>query len=195
MSEQVTSMMTVLADRQGNSMNAISRKVIARAGWLLSSALALGIAWPSTALAAVQQTIWIPIGELPFVWVPVHKSPSLTWTGVPGASGYDVQVEADGRVYQQHFDSPGAATLASFGLTPVPGSSYRFRVRAVSNISGGGAWSPWMDDDGSFSPAAVVSGGVTKELLDFDLQGRPRQVKVTVQKNMLPPPSVTIEFR
>lgn len=86
----------------------------------------------------------------------------LVWSGVPGATWYDVELSSTGKTWA----SAGRATLMQMRLTVAPGKVYA-RVRAANDTLTSG-WSTWQGDSTIPAPAkptptasAYVSGSAS----------------------------------
>lgn len=94
--------------------------------------------------------------------VESRTSVLLVWSGVPGATWYDVELSSTGKTWA----SAGRATLMQMRLTVAPGKVYA-RVRAANDIITSG-WSTWQGDSTIPAPAkpaptasAYVSGSAS----------------------------------
>ena len=104
--------------------------------------------------SATSPTLTDLISEPPFF------DPLLTWTQVPGASHYEVDVN-----FSQDFD-PGSkvccstATLATaYSPTAIlPNNTYYWRVRAVNAQGGEGAWTPTQTFTQTFDNVPPITG-------------------------------------
>ena len=74
----------------------------------------------------------------------------LVWSGVPGATWYDVELSSTGKTWA----SAGRATLMQMRLTVAPGKVYA-RVRAANDTLTSG-WSTWQGDSTIPAPAKPV---------------------------------------
>ena len=94
--------------------------------------------------------------------VESRTSVLLVWSGVPGATWYDVELSSTGKTWA----SAGRATLMQMRLTVAPGKVYA-RVRAANDTLTSG-WSTWQGDSTIPAPAkpaptasAYVSGSAS----------------------------------
>lgn len=94
--------------------------------------------------------------------VESRTSVLLVWSGVPGATWYDVELSSTGKTWA----SAGRATLMQMRLTVAPGKVYA-RVRATNDTLTSG-WSVWQGDSTIPAPAkpaptasAYVSGSAS----------------------------------
>lgn len=94
--------------------------------------------------------------------VESRTSVLLVWSGVPGATWYDVELSSTGKTWA----SAGRATLMQMRLTVAPGKVYA-RVRAANDTLTSG-WSMWQGDSTIPAPAkptptasAYVSGSAS----------------------------------
>lgn len=82
--------------------------------------------------------------------VESRTSVLLVWSGVPGATWYDVELSSTGKTWA----SAGRATLMQMRLTVAPGKVYA-RVRAANDTLTSG-WSTWQGDSTIPAPAKPV---------------------------------------
>jgi hypothetical protein len=88
----------------------------------------------------------------------ISRSPTLTWSAVPGAISYDVQVATDNSFAPQVMvAAPLGLTATSFAVTGLDSSAtYHWRVR-VTNAAGISAWSSpsWLFITTNGAPPAI----------------------------------------
>ncbi|MCU0295405.1 MAG: hypothetical protein MUD05_05040 [Candidatus Nanopelagicales bacterium] len=104
--------------------------------------------------------------------VAVVDQPVFTWTAVPGADHYDVQVSLDDD-FATLSDPLGGGEVVVYGTTYIPTFTYGakthfWRVRAVADDGAAGSWSAgseftrrWTnDDEPAGTPSAVPASRV-----------------------------------